>query len=496
MKRWMIRAGLGLLLLTLIRLLCLRSLALLPDEAYYWTWSQHLALSYYDHPPMTAYLIRFFEPLGSFWNHLSGLPGDFPSEWPVRAASLLLSSLATLVMMGLSWKFKPRTSSISLVFFLSQFVLIFAIGGLIMTPDTPMMFFWVCSLYALWQATHASPKWWGVLGFTMGLGFLSKYTMAFFLLGAAFYLLAFGKGRKWLATKGPYLSLGICLVIFLPVLWWNQSNQWISFLYQWRHGTEADPNAGWKTFANFLGGQAGVITPFVFLALIFCLIQNLRTYLKKPEDKNSFILSFSLPLLAFFSFTSFRGRVEANWPVCAYPVLLIALADSWGTLWSKGNAFRGKRTWAYLVLGSAMVLTILVHWLVLAPPEWLSPENPVLKRHYGWRELGQETGRLIQQDPSFVLAAESYQIGSELLFYSRTKQLLFLGGLPAVHPIFDWQPKTSWVGKDALLVIEGEPPFWVTSRFAKIQKSLDLTIFKGNKKVRVFSFFRCYNFKG
>src|SRR5438067_2408447 len=30
---------------------------LVPDEAVYWTWSRHLDLSYFDHPPMIAYLI-------------------------------------------------------------------------------------------------------------------------------------------------------------------------------------------------------------------------------------------------------------------------------------------------------------------------------------------------------------------------------------------------------------------------------------------------------
>src|SRR5438128_8966205 len=35
--------------------------ALLPpfdDELYYWCWSRDLQLSYYDHPPMVAYMIR------------------------------------------------------------------------------------------------------------------------------------------------------------------------------------------------------------------------------------------------------------------------------------------------------------------------------------------------------------------------------------------------------------------------------------------------------
>ena len=35
--------------------------ALLPaadDEVYYWAWARPLQFSYYDHPPLTAYMIR------------------------------------------------------------------------------------------------------------------------------------------------------------------------------------------------------------------------------------------------------------------------------------------------------------------------------------------------------------------------------------------------------------------------------------------------------
>ncbi len=33
------------------------TLGLLPDEAYYWLWSQRLELSYFDHPPLVAWLL-------------------------------------------------------------------------------------------------------------------------------------------------------------------------------------------------------------------------------------------------------------------------------------------------------------------------------------------------------------------------------------------------------------------------------------------------------
>ena len=31
----------------------------LPDEAYYWLWSKNRALSYFDHPPLAAWLQAF-----------------------------------------------------------------------------------------------------------------------------------------------------------------------------------------------------------------------------------------------------------------------------------------------------------------------------------------------------------------------------------------------------------------------------------------------------
>ena len=40
------------------------------SESYYWCWSQRLALSYYDHPPAVAWLIRLFTDIGgdtSLW---------------------------------------------------------------------------------------------------------------------------------------------------------------------------------------------------------------------------------------------------------------------------------------------------------------------------------------------------------------------------------------------------------------------------------------------
>ncbi|MFN5154505.1 MAG: glycosyl transferase, partial [Gemmatimonadota bacterium] len=47
----------ALLGILLLRLIFAATVPLVPDEAYYWTWSRHLAGGYFDHPPMIAWLI-------------------------------------------------------------------------------------------------------------------------------------------------------------------------------------------------------------------------------------------------------------------------------------------------------------------------------------------------------------------------------------------------------------------------------------------------------
>ncbi|HSZ33615.1 MAG TPA: glycosyltransferase family 39 protein, partial [Puia sp.] len=46
-----------------IRLFFIAFMGIMPQDAYYDFYAQHLALSYYDHPPLIAYLLRLFTSL-------------------------------------------------------------------------------------------------------------------------------------------------------------------------------------------------------------------------------------------------------------------------------------------------------------------------------------------------------------------------------------------------------------------------------------------------
>ncbi|HEX4608290.1 MAG TPA: glycosyltransferase family 39 protein, partial [Urbifossiella sp.] len=105
--------------------------AILPpadDELYYWCWSEHLQLSYYDHPPMTAYLIRA----------ATTVFGD--TLFAIRLPAVL-STLTVLGVVG--YLTRPR-SLLPLVLFTP----LFTFGAVLVTPDTPLLMFW--ALYLLW----------------------------------------------------------------------------------------------------------------------------------------------------------------------------------------------------------------------------------------------------------------------------------------------------------------------------------------------------------
>ncbi len=130
-------AALVILGLVVLRLVVAAVTPLTFDEAYYWTWSKHLAGGYYDHPPMVAVVIR----LGTL------IAGD--TELGVRLVSILL-------VLPMSWAVyraaqilfgNDRIAAASAV--LLNVTLMVAVGTLIVTPDAPLMVASAFVLYSL-----------------------------------------------------------------------------------------------------------------------------------------------------------------------------------------------------------------------------------------------------------------------------------------------------------------------------------------------------------
>lgn len=289
----------------LFKLVLAYFLPLLPDEAYYWVWSHHLQLSYYDHPPMIAWLFRmghFFEPFGH----------------AIRFPAVIFLHLALITWKEIFNQLKLPTEALHRFLILILLVPYLGFGSVILTPDLPLMFFWPLSFYFFIRILQNS-KWsdYALLGTSLGLGFLSKYHIVLFLICAVIYLTC---EKKWNVIRWKYVGLTIILgfIFSLPVIAWNVGNNFLSFAFQLKHGLKAD-HWNWMWPVEYTVGQMFMLIP----PLLFYFFKNRKVELLKP------FYYFTVVVLGFFLLTSFRSSVEMNWTLMAFPTFfaLVAVID-------------------------------------------------------------------------------------------------------------------------------------------------------------------------
>jgi len=183
----------GLTLVFLFRLAASQAMGLLPQDAYYYFYSEHLALSYFDHPPMIAYILKIFTAIFGISVHAVKL-ADF---------TITLFSLYSFYYLG-KLLFSKRVAQISFILFGST-VLVTLIS-IISTPDVPLILFWTLSLIMLYKALFEHKTiYWILAGIMMGIAFDSKYTALFLPLGTLLFLLLSRSHRKYLFSKELFL---------------------------------------------------------------------------------------------------------------------------------------------------------------------------------------------------------------------------------------------------------------------------------------------------
>jgi len=412
-------------------------LDLVPDEAYYWHWSQHLDWGYYSKPPMIAWMIG----LSTF------LFGD--SELGVRLPAVLLSTL------GLWWVYLLGRSMYNERVGLFAMLLCLAtpgavVMGLLMTIDAPFLFFWTVSLYACWHLLQEEKTtfWtWGLAVLATGLGLLSKQTMVAIFPVVGCYLWGSWAVEYWnrqpaasqllrkLISPGVWFWGVFSLAFLTPVLVWNSQHEWITFQHTSSHfESQAVSIVKRLSFSGeFLLGQMGVGAPVTFIAFVMVSWRAIRNWRSlKPQER--FLLSGStIPLLAIFGL-SLTQRVNPNWPAPFYIagyVLTAAWFDnqfeqSFASSWfptMRSRGFRRCLTW-----GLAVAAIVYAVPFVIGPLNLAGTSVDPTPRLRGWSDLA---GKLqsFYEPGMFVMAASNRNEASELAFY-----------LPDHPPSYRWNP--------------------------------------------------------
>jgi hypothetical protein len=103
------------------------------------------------------------------------------------------------------------------------------------------IFFWALAALLLAEILDVDPgreatRLWLLVGVVLGLGLENKISVLWLGLGL-FTGLVLTPARRWLNTRGPWLSGGIAALLFLPHVLWQVANGWPTLEFM-RHATQ------------------------------------------------------------------------------------------------------------------------------------------------------------------------------------------------------------------------------------------------------------------
>jgi len=272
---------------------------LLPDEAYYWVYSQYMNWGFFDHPPLVAVWVTISDFL-------------FTEELGVRFFSAISFSLMMyLVWVSIDHPSKNKYSWLFLLLFLSTALL--NVYGFITTPDTPLLFFFSLFLWAYkLYLTKKNTLVYFILSIAITGMMYSKYQgilVIFFIFLSNWKLV---KDYKiWLACFGA-------LIFYMPHMYWQYINDFPSIRY---HLYERASVATYKfeyTLMHIVNAIA--ILGFTFIIIYKAFFKGIKNNDIFHRGLNSIVLGFFF----FFLAASFRGHVQAQWiaPIML-PLILI-----------------------------------------------------------------------------------------------------------------------------------------------------------------------------
>lgn len=470
------------------RFYLMATLGLGDDEAYYWEWSRKLSLSYYDHPAMVAWLIRFS----------TELLGDNPLAVRLPA---FLTSLGSMYYVGkLAHDLFGLRAALWAV---GGFILmpVFGVGGLMMVPDAPMGLLWMAILYHSWilsRQEHVNqPSRWFWIGVLIGLSLLSKYTAILLAFSLLLFFLSEESLRSSLLSKNFILTLLPAILLCLPILIWNYQRDWPSLAFHLHDRQVSGAGLNFSRWGQFWASQLFINTPALFVLLIVVTVMAFKRW---QDEKWRFLLLTSLPVFLLFSTQALFSEFKPHWPAPAYIPLLVGLAG----LMDQWKPTSRRRVMAcvglFLIPINLFLYIQAVYPLVprfLPTSQW-NPQWDPMNDLYGWKEAGHRAVELQHQTgKETFLASSRYQTVSQLAFATRQTVIRTSRGKDHYSYYQTEQELSSYDGQDAIFVVDLRYVHNPNKDgvFDSCEKVDELNVERFGELAHRFEFWLCKNFK-
>jgi 4-amino-4-deoxy-L-arabinose transferase-like glycosyltransferase len=407
------------------------------DEAYYWMWGQKLDWSYFDHPPMHAWLLRAASLFG--WNHFA------------------LRVLTWLTLSGTLWIFwlwarrlRPEDPAAwwwpSAAIYLAS--PLFFLMGSVAFHDHLLIFLTVLAAHCFLMLAErrgsgdSGTAWLYAGAVAIGLAVLTKYNGVLLALGVAVFFAVHRPLYPLWRSPHLYLAAGLSILMQAPVLWWNASRGFASYTF---HLSERWDGELFRFrplgLVEFLALAVVFISPFIIPAIVGVIQRKLGAGF--ADTLRTLALSvFAVSSIAMLLLSAFV-EVFFYWNIVAF-LLLMPLLTGWM-----------KRRWVmhlHFVYGTLFALGCLVNFTIAPLGNLIGRYDWTISSTFGWPEVAARIDLLRAQHDIGFVAVSRYTTAAQLGFALRDPDVTTLAER---HDQYDyWFDPKLHAGQTALLVAD------------------------------------------
>ncbi len=464
------------LLVYFLSLRMLFSLGAFPnsDEAYYWLWGQHPALSYFDHPPFHAWVQGGFT---------AGL-----------GTSRLVLRLPTFITTGgLLWLYgricqdlypqHHRTAFWLTVLLLLSSPLFFLFTAMawndhwLILLGAAASYCLVQCLVGLQQDDRAvAVRWLYGSGVLLGWAGLCKYLVLFLGIGFLVAIATHPPSRSLFHNPHLYGAILTAIAIMAPVFVWNAQHQFHSFQFYLGRSVQAESTTThWFGPIGFLGLSLLIFGPVHSGVIIKTLGQSAQGLPARCYRRVAIVLfAVSTLLLAALSL---KAAVLYYWNLLAYPLLFPLMAGIFlppeaqqtplpeppaEPLPQSGHTLRASKTplrlryrryfHGALSWGAIAATLLVIHYTVLPWSALVSANGDEDSRMlYGWRAIADWVNTTTASFPNPpLLLTTDYRSAAALAFQLNTPNVWALSG--RIDQTDFWWKAKEMQGQNALIL--------------------------------------------
>lgn len=468
-----------------------------PDEAYYWLWGQHPALSYYDHPPLNAWIqgvftaafgrstltLRLPNLLSSctlfytYYRIVHYLYREHVQRYFLLTVMLVLASPLYFLFLALAWH--------------DHWLITFSLAA-------AYLFITFLDQYVIDRAGES----WRLYAAAGAIGFaaLCKYNAVFVLFGFLAALLADQRLRPLLRDRRLYFAGAIVVGLLAPILVWNVSNQFQSLQYYVNRSVQPrDTSLKIGSCFTFLVVSFFVVSPFYWRGFYHSLKQP-SSLMRKDSVYATIAFWVLIVSTIFLTILSLISAALYYWNITAY-LLLFPLLPAYFSRSTQNSGKVGTRTafWGAQLYGLFFAALLVVHYSVLPLSTLISKEaDPDSRMLFGWSEIAAIVKKQAAElGATSLLMTTDYRSASALAYQLNEKNVIAISDRIDQFD-FWYRDLQAFKGSNAVVLSDDwfSAPPELLAQFDRVSEPVTIPISRLGVHIKNYYVHRGYRFKG